>query len=46
MATSETNDAVPIVPVSASAPRPSVVKEQASVAIPVNHAEKPEKLNG
>ncbi|KAH9768531.1 hypothetical protein KPL71_011635 [Citrus sinensis] len=46
MATSETNDAVLIVPVSASAAGPSVVKEPASVAIPVNHAERSEKFNG
>ncbi|KAK9194952.1 hypothetical protein WN943_003067 [Citrus x changshan-huyou] len=37
-----TVDDVPYVPVVA----PSVVKEPASVAIPVNHAERPEKFNG
>ena len=42
----ETNDVVPIVLVSASAAGPSVVKEPASVAIPVNHEERPEKFNG
>ncbi|KAH9746354.1 CCHC-type domain-containing protein [Citrus sinensis] len=38
----ETSDDVPYVPVSA----PTFVKELASVAIPVNHAEMPEKFNG
>jgi len=33
---------IPYVPVAA----PSVVKEPSSVAIPVNHAERPEKFNG
>ncbi|KAH9686503.1 hypothetical protein KPL70_014374 [Citrus sinensis] len=38
----ETVDDVPYVPVAA----PFVVKEPVSVAIPVNHAERPEKFNG
>ena len=38
----ETIDDIPYVPVSA----PTVVKEPASVAILVNHAEMPEKFNG
>ena len=42
----ETIDEVPYVPVSTSVVTPSVVKEPASVAIPVNHAERPEKFNG
>ena len=35
-------DDIPYVPVAA----PTVVNEPASVAIPVNHAERPEKFNG
>ena len=46
IATFETNDAVPYVSVSGSVARTSVVKEPASVAIPVNHAKRPEKFNG
>ncbi|KAL9447410.1 hypothetical protein AB3S75_014972 [Citrus x aurantiifolia] len=38
----DTVDDILYVPVAA----PSVVKEPASVAIPVNHAERPEKFNG
>ena len=38
----ETIDDIMYVPVSA----PTVVKEPASVAIPVNHVERPEKFNG
>ena len=44
--TTETVDDVPYVPVSSSVTAPSIVKEPASVAIPVNHAERPEKFNG
>ena len=42
----ETIDEVPYVPVSTSVAEPFVVKEPASVAILVNHADRPEKLNG
>ena len=42
----ETNDAVLYVPISASVVGPSVVKEPVSVAILVNHVERPEKFNG
>ena len=42
----ETNDPVLTVPVSASAAGPSVMKEPASVAIPLNHAKSLEKFNG
>ena len=39
-------DDISYVPVSSSIVAPTVVKEPASVAIPVNHAERPEKFNG
>ena len=42
----ETIDEVPYVPVSTSITAPSVLKEPTSVAIPMNHAERPEKFNG
>ena len=42
----ETIDDIPYVPVSSSVAAPTVVKEPASVAIPVNHEERPEKFNG
>ena len=42
----ETVDDVLYVPVSSSVAAPTVVNEPASVAIPVNHAERPEKFNG
>ena len=42
----ETVDDVPYVPVSSSVAAPTVVNEPASVAIPVNHAERPKKFNG
>ncbi|KAH9750232.1 hypothetical protein KPL71_013800 [Citrus sinensis] len=42
----ETVDDIPYVPVSSSVAAPTVVKEPASVAIPINHAEGPEKFNG
>ena len=42
----ETIDDVLYVLVSTFLIAPSVVKEPASVAIPVNHAERPKKFNG
>ncbi|KAH9671079.1 hypothetical protein KPL70_017207 [Citrus sinensis] len=42
----ETIDDVPYVPVSSSIAAPSVVKEPTSMAILVNHVERPEKFNG
>ena len=45
MATENVDD-IPYVPVSFSVAAPTIVKEPASVAIPVNHAERPEKFNG
>ena len=42
----ETVDDVPYVPVSSSVAAPTVVKEPASVAISVNHAERAKKFNG
>ncbi|KAH9751211.1 hypothetical protein KPL71_014192 [Citrus sinensis] len=42
----ETIDDIPYIPVSSSVAAPTLVKEPASVAIPVNHAERPEKFNG
>ena len=46
----ERNDAIPTMvetaPILASAAGPSVVKEQASIAILVNHEERPKKFTG
>ena len=42
----ETVDDILYVPVSSSVAAPTLVKELASVAILVNHAERPEKFNG